>query len=180
MNETIFLFLNNIAFQYPWLDTLIIFCAQWLPYLIIGIFIFYYAYKIFKENQLFKKYLKEMLFVLITAFFIFGISQIINYFYYSPRPFLVLDNINLLFTHGSTDSFPSGHTTFFFSLTFISYFFTPRLLSTFILDGAIMVAVCRIIAGVHWPLDIFGGIILAGIGVFLIKRIIFAFCSDFV
>jgi undecaprenyl-diphosphatase len=171
MNQTIFLFLNNIAHQNKYLDTFIFFCAEWLSYLIVSILFFYYAYKILREKQ-FKKYLKEFSIIFISTFIVWGVSQIINYFYYSPRPFLVLDNINVLFEHGNADSFPSGHATFFFSLAFISYFFVPRLLTAFLLDGAIIIALSRIIAGVHWPADIFGAIVLAGVGVYIIKKTI--------
>ncbi len=180
LNTQIFYFLNNFASQYDWLDTLIVFCAQWLPFILVGIFILYYLrvflsprFKETSEGESAWVYaFKNIFIVLGSTFLVWGFSQIINYFYYSPRPFLVLDDINLLFAHGDVDSFPSGHATFFFSLALMSYYYSPRWLVNLLLVGAVTISIARVASGVHWPMDILGAFVLGGIGVILIKKFI--------
>ncbi|MBU1557780.1 phosphatase PAP2 family protein, partial [Patescibacteria group bacterium] len=180
MNQEIFYFLNNIASQYVWLDNLIIFCAQWLPFLIIGIFVGYCALRAFsfearntwRDEPIWKGFLRKFSIIFGSTFLIWGVSQIINHFYYSPRPFILLEDLNVLFTHGNGDSFPSGHATFFFSLAFTSYYYCHKWIFNLLLIGAVIVSFSRIISGVHWPLDILGALVLSLVGVYLIRKII--------
>jgi len=179
MNQQIFYFLNNFALQYDRFDNLIVFCAQILPFFLIAILLIYHLGRLqfsrsknsWRDEPLWKEVFRKIFIMLGSTFLIWGFSQIINYFYYSPRPFLILENINLLFTHGSGDSFPSGHATFFFTLAFMSYYYSPKWLYKLLLGGAIIVSFARVISGVHWPLDILGALILSSIGVFVIRKI---------
>jgi len=91
-----------------------------------------------------------------------GASRAIKYFYPSPRPFEVFDNIKLLFTHGGGDSFPSGHATFFMALAIALSAYHKRLGIVYIF-GALAIGLARVIAGVHFPIDIIAGYILGGI-----------------
>ena len=170
MNQIIFSFLNNFALQNHWLDTLVIFCATYLPFWLVAILVSYYLYKFFRKGEFSFYKLKAVSVIILSAFAVWGISQIINFLYYSPRPFWFNDNINLLFTHGNVDSFPSGHTTFFFTLALMGYYYHPKWLFNSLLIGAFLIGLARVVTGVHWPLDIVGGILLSIIGVWTIKK----------
>ncbi len=157
-NESLFLSLNNLAGKFSILDTLLIFSAEYLLFwLIAGAAVFFLSKK---ENGL--NSIKRILILFISIFVAWGISQIINTLYPNPRPFLVLDGINLLFEHGDYDSFPSGHTTIAFALAAGLFYYSKPTAWLFVL-GALLVGTSRVIAGVHWPLDILGGLILGGI-----------------
>lgn len=171
MNEAIFYFFNNLVQKNIYFDISIVFFAQYFIFILI---LFYIACCIsecpnIKPNF---KCLKSILIVFTSAFIVWIISQVINHFYFSPRPFLVLDDVKLLFSHGANDSLPSGHTTFIFTLAFASYYCCKRWISNTILVGAIIIALSRVIAGVHWPSDIIGGIILAWLGAWIIKKLL--------
>jgi undecaprenyl-diphosphatase len=78
-----------------------------------------------------------------------------------PRPFEVLSGVNLLMKAGSF-SFPSGHAAMaFMAQTVLSYSFKKWRIALFIL--ALSVGFARIYVGVHYPLDVLGGIIV-GVG----------------
>ena len=87
----------------------------------------------------------------------------------APRPFQVLESINGKRLATATGySFPSGHTTtgssFYSSLAFA---YKKRALSILCAFMIILVGTSRLYLGVHWPIDVFGGLVL-GIGITLI------------
>ncbi|MDC7245511.1 MAG: phosphatase PAP2 family protein [Sphaerochaetaceae bacterium] len=80
----------------------------------------------------------------------------------APRPYQVIAEIEGKRVHTATGySFPSGHTTgaaaFYSSLSMI---FRKRWLSIICSLIIVIVALSRIYLGVHWPLDVFGGLAL--------------------
>ena len=152
MNQSIFSFFNNLTFQNKLFDILTIFTADWLIWWLIFIVITLFFLK--------KISLKSILQIFATAFLAWLVSKIIKHFYFSPRPFILLEDIKTLFIHGLNDSFPSGHTTFASALAMSTYFYTNHRIGSWFFMGAILIGLSRIIAGIHWPLDILGGLIL--------------------
>ena len=172
MNEAIFRFFNNFALQSEFLDAVIIFFTDNLGLLLIaGLLIFLFAEKGLSSRSEAKRgetlgskksFLARDIFVIFAvALFAWIISKIIRVFYFSPRPFEVLDNVNLLFEHGTGDSLPSGHATFYSALA-TSFYFYHKYLAIIYIAGALLIGTSRIIAGIHWPLDILAGYALGG------------------
>ncbi|MEO1941808.1 MAG: phosphatase PAP2 family protein [Campylobacterales bacterium] len=100
------------------------------------------------------------------------ISKGLSLFIEIPRPFVV-ESVHLLFPHTPDNSFPSDHTAFLIGIA------TPLLLQywrvgvPFFLLG-VAGGIARVLAGVHWPLDILGGVgvgVLGGVvGVWILGR----------
>jgi len=152
MNESIFYFFNNLALKGEVLDTLIIFIAIWLIWWIItGVIVLFLLKKIS---------LKSVINIFIVTLIAWGISKTIKHFYFSPRPFVELSNTKTLLTHGLNDSFPSSHTTFSFALATVVSIFTNYKIGILFFVSALLIGLSRIIVGIHWPLDILGGIII--------------------
>jgi undecaprenyl-diphosphatase len=86
-----------------------------------------------------------------------GITYIIKYSLHIPRPFL--SGVTPLFVHGGYNSFPSGHATFFASLA-LAMFFYHKKRGWWFLISAIAIGLARIIAGVHYPIDVAVGYII--------------------
>lgn len=75
--------------------------------------------------------------------------------------------------NGSTfQSFPSGDTTTIFALAAIIMFFLPRF-AALALFGAALVGLSRIMVGVHFPSDVFGGILVGTFGAYAVRN----FCA---
>jgi len=152
MHQDIFYFFNNFAFQNKFVDVLIVFAANWLIWwLVLGVFFLFFLKKIT---------LKNIFQILALALVAWLIAEIIKFFYFSPRPFLELSGVKLLFNHGLNESSPSGHTTLAFALATAIAFITNYKISFIFFTGALLVGLSRIVAGIHWPLDILTGAIL--------------------
>jgi len=171
MNQSLFTYFNNLSFRSEIFDTLIIFCAVFLGWwFVVGLIIFVLKKDHTKSDEgretLMPRFavsrVKELLVIVSAAIIAWVVSQIINYFYISPRPFIVLPEVTPLFFHGENDSFPSGHATFFFSLATGLYFYHKKLAYLYF-AGALIIGISRIITGIHWPADILAGYIIGGI-----------------
>jgi len=105
--------------------------------------------------------------MLISWFFI--TKLIVPSIWFRPRPELnVLGAKELLF-HRPDYSFPSDHATALFALTFGLCFFGYKKASSWFLVYALIITISRISLGVHFPLDIVGGIISGLIGASIVK-----------
>jgi undecaprenyl-diphosphatase len=77
-----------------------------------------------------------------------------------------LKNVHQLTAESLNSSFPSGHSTFAFALAFSIFWYDKKSGIIFIIL-AILVALGRVLVGVHYPLDILFGALLG----FLVVRI---------
>lgn len=167
MNETIFYFFYNLAHQSEFFDRVIIFSAVYFPYIVIilaGLFLLFH-HDVFKAEypyQIFFKKKKEMLVVFITACLGWVASSVLKMLIQVERPFVALPDVQSLFPETGF-AFPSGHATFFMALA-ISIFLLHKKAGYIFIFFALLIGLARIIAGVHFPIDILGGFILgAGI-----------------
>jgi undecaprenyl-diphosphatase len=87
-----------------------------------------------------------------------AVLYLLNVHIFRPRPFSSRA-VNLLFYHNTDSGFPSNPATLVFSVSFAVFFYRRKL-------GAVMLALSlgmslgRIVVGVHYPLDILGGLLL--------------------
>ncbi|CAM4139944.1 undecaprenyl-diphosphatase [Acinetobacter pragensis] len=106
--------------------------------------------------QVKKQILKAFIFTCITL----SISEIASAVFSTPRPF-VMDLGRTLIEHSPTGSFPSNHMTIFSSIAFAYYFSAQREVGKFLIILAWLVAWSRVYVGVHFPIDMVGGFLLA-------------------
>jgi len=165
MNLDLYLFqqINNFAGRYIWLDTLGIFSAQYLEYILLFCLILFLA-KNFKKNL---KMVIEAFFGAILAKEIF--VDIIRQLFPRPRPF-VEDQIYSLIEHAVTPAFPSAHAAFYFAVGTIVYFHNKKSGFLFLL-AAFLISIARIFTGVHWPSDILAGSLIGIFSAIIINRV---------
>jgi undecaprenyl-diphosphatase len=172
-NKNLFDLIYNFGKNSFLLTDFEIFLSKYLPYLLVLYFLylisignFYYKGKIelHKSSKLFL-FLESVLALILGR----GIlAELIYFFYPTQRPFNVL-NIEV-FINESGSGFPSGHATFLFALATIIFIWNKKYGLVYFILGFIN-GIARIAVGVHWPLDILGGIvigILSGILIHLI------------
>ena len=157
MNESVFRSLNNLVGQSVFFDKIIWFCADILVFTtFIALAYFVMVARGKRQNAI-----KNGVIILFTALLAWACADVIKYVFPSPRPFLVLDSVNLLFEHGGYASFPSEHTTFFAALATMFIFYSRRL-GFLLLFLAFVIGFARVTAGIHWPIDIMGSFLLGG------------------
>ncbi len=161
MNIILFQYLNHFAGRAVWSDALIIFGGQYLGYLLVAGLALFVAFA--KERR------REIMMVIYSlaaaALSRLVITEAIRFFYFNPRPFLFYKITPLLYDNAS--SFPSGHAAFFFALAAIIFLFHKKSGIAYF-SGALIISLCRIMAGIHWPIDILGGLIVAIISAIIV------------
>lgn len=154
MNYSIFKLINSFAGKWPALDNVMIFLSKSAILIVIALLAYLW---ILKGNE--RKY--TAFYIVLTLILALGGNFIIHQFYYHARPF-VNHHVTKLITHSSDSSFVSDHGTLVFSTALILLFRKDRL-GLISLVWAILVGISRIFVGVHYPFDIIGAFILAGI-----------------
>jgi membrane-associated phospholipid phosphatase len=89
-----------------------------------------------------------------------------------PRPYQSFPEIEQL-VQGGGYSFPSGHTAEVFVLVFSLWIlFKSPVIRIIVLIWALFIAYTRLAFGVHYPVDLAGGITVAAFSVFITKKFI--------
>lgn len=148
----------GLAHQNVFLDFLGIFLADYMQYVLAAILLFYFFSKKHKKQHRTMVAVSTM--SAVAALYI--VKPLIVLFYAAPRPFVALTEIKPLIkvmTIENYQSFPSGHTLFFFALATTIFLFNKKL-GVWFLIAATLIAVARVYVGVHWPVDILAGVIL--------------------
>jgi undecaprenyl-diphosphatase len=155
LDNSLFYFFFNIG-QKLNANWFFIFLASYLPYFIIALFL----YLIYSQKEIKKRFYFLGFCLLLIVLSRGVITETIRYFYPRLRPFLAL-NLSPMIVDNAP-SFPSGHTTFLFSVALCAFLLSRKW--GWILSAASLISVVsRIVAGIHWPSDILGGIIISGL-----------------
>lgn len=152
MNLTFFQFIFSLSGKNIWLDYLMIYGAEFVIYITI----FFTAFLLFKQRVKEKAALLLILFSLPIGFLLI---KIIRLFIIEPRPFIHL-YLRPLIWYYQGPSFPSTHTMIMAIITFSYFYYRSRWAYLFLFLLA-WVAIARIYAGLHYPLDIIGSLIVA-------------------
>ncbi len=110
----------------------------------------------FSEKALRSNIVKLAILSFLIAFLIAFIAGI---FYYDTRPF-VIEHIEPLIPHKPDNGFPSDHTLAAMVIA-TTIFVYRRKLGILLGVLGILVGIVRIIAQLHYPIDIVGGIVIA-------------------
>ncbi len=165
MNTSLFYTLYNFAHQSVSFDTTIIFFAEYFPYVVIilaGAFLLFHHDILKFQNPLraLARKWREIIIVFFSGIVGWGLASILKLVIHTPRPFVALSDVYALIPETGF-AFPSGHATFFMALA-VGIFMSHRKTGIFFIIAAILIGIARIMAGVHFPIDILGGFILGG------------------
>lgn len=157
MEQTIFFSIFNFFNATTFGSVAAIFFASWLPVLLV-IFLFFYEWRV-RSGQKISSVLRASIVLFTPATVALIVSELIKFIAPTPRPFLVFDITPLVSVSEGMGSFPSTHASFFAALAFTLYLQNHPLRKWYFAT-MIFVALGRVAVGVHFPTDVFVGIIL--------------------
>ena len=146
--------LNDLAGRSEFTDGLIVFCATYIPLLLVGTFV-WFLYR--QRHMALSQKIRAVGLSIVAGFIARGLDIPIRFFFPRPRPFLTY-HVDQLISENSP-GFPSGHASFFFAFSAVVYAYDRRLGAVSFLVS-LLICLARIAAGVHYPSDILSGAIL--------------------
>lgn len=156
-NQALFLQLNATAATPTWLIHTAVFTAVYLIYLIPLMLVGMWCW----GNVSLRNSVLKVLFVVLIAL---GINACIGLVWPHPRPFVIGLGHTFL-SHAPDPSFPSDHGTIFAAVGLTLVLTTMRsVLGWMTLAIGMCVAWARVFLGVHFPLDMFGAVVVACVG----------------
>lgn len=164
-NEKVFETIHNWSGISPSFDRIIIFCATHLWWILVAAVILFYT--IMRRSA---RGLAELSVILFSGVVSYLGAYVIKHIVEAPRPGEVLQDLPMLLQKAAGTAFPSGHTALVFGIA-IALFFYDRFLGIAALVVALLVGLARVASGLHWPIDILGGIVVGGIVALVIHAI---------
>src|SRR5258708_4763299 len=141
-------------------DTLSIFAANYLWYVIIGIAVVYFLIQSRPEQK------RMLIFAALVLPLVYLGSLLGGALYYDARPFVV-EHFTPLIPHKPSNGFPSDH-VLWSAATAAIIFPSDGYLSLLLWVLTILVGAARVHAGVHHPIDIAGSIAMAILVAFIV------------
>lgn len=150
----IFQMLRSFANQSTILDWFVVFFGSYSAYIFLALV----AWWLWKEKNWRLRFYHFAVLALSAILSRAILTPLIRAIHPRPRPFEILDFTPLI-DHPVDPSIPSGHAAFFFALAFAVYFAGYRKRGAFLFLAALVMGLARVVAGVHWPLDIVAGLL---------------------
>lgn len=127
-----------------------VFCARYLPWLVV---VAIFAYTVWLERI-------DIFFSAVAAGVVGrGLNEAVHLFYKKKRPAQLDPNVKTLVPSPKNLSFPSGHASFMFGISFFILLISLPAGITLLLLSAI-IGVARVYCRVHWWQDIAGSLVV--------------------
>ena len=97
--------------------------------------------------------------------------RLLNQQFARARPFVTLEDVQVLFYRPTDPSFPSNAAAYAFAMA-AGVWLVNRRMGTVIGVGALLFSGARVYAGMHFPLDVIGGALIGILTAYLFYRIL--------
>lgn len=115
---------------------------------------------------------EQVIHALFAAFVAWAISALIKILFPTLRPFMINGGEIDVLIKPLDGAFPSGHTAESFAIA-VTVFMHDRRVGWCFLIAALVVGIARVIANVHYPVDIAGGAFIGTIVAVIVEKIHF-------
>lgn len=174
VNVDLFYFFNH-NLQHPFLNMVLPHLTHvggfiWMCVIVIVIIV-YARHK--NKTTLKKVAILALIALLFSDLIVYCLKHLVN----EPRPFITLDNVNLLISEDDPFSFPSGHTTSTFAVVGVFVLNMKdlvkrhyNLVNIALIIFAVLIPFTRMYVGVHYPGDVLAGVIIGISGALLVNH----------
>lgn len=143
-------------------DEIILFLASFLVWIMFaGLFVLWFTDGKIKKEQ--------VLHALLASFIAWALAEILKQVFHTPRPY----DLNHLATFTATlptdPGFPSGHAAMAFGLA-VTIWLHDRKIGVLFIVMAALVAWGRVLANVHYPIDVVGGALIGITVAYIVER----------
>lgn len=122
-NYALFQAINSHAGSHPWLDSLMVFCANYLIFCLPLLMLLMWGRPVnwrgqqlsASEQEILRERRAAVLWVAVACVAAYAINLAIEQVIFEPRPF-ISHHVHLLIAHAADGSFPSDHTAWAFAL----------------------------------------------------------------
>lgn len=161
LNTNTFLTINDWAGKSPILDALTIFSARYAIYILFTVTVLCIAHLLYRRQW------RSVAYFAASLVLSFIILYIASKLFAHDRPF-VNHHVTQLIPHAANQSFPSDHSTASMAMALGLLVFTRFKKTAWLLVFvSTLIGFSRIVAGVHYPLDVLGGFMTAALGILL-------------
>ncbi|MFH1188634.1 MAG: phosphatase PAP2 family protein [bacterium] len=167
LDLALFQLLYNVTAQSVVVRFLFVFFAVYIVY-IVGILFFVELLLFIREGR--QRWYFLFLTCLATILSFGVITQLFHFFITRLRPFVVL-GIQPFISPVLSHAFPSGHIAALVPIALTMWIMAPRY-KWWVVSVTLLVGISRIGVGVHWPSDIFGGIVVGMASFFIVRMVL--------
>lgn len=123
LNYALFQAINGHAGEHPWLDALMVFCANYLIFCLPIVMLLMWGRPVnwrgqalnADEQEMLRRRRATVLWVAFACLAAYALNLLVEQFVFEPRPF-ISHHVTLLITHAADASFPSDHTAWAFAV----------------------------------------------------------------
>jgi len=163
MDQSLFIYLNNLAVSIPGLSMLAVTVAKFGVVLYPALLLWLWWHASGDPDQR----RRGLLLSVIAAVLGLGVNAVLNVAVPRPRPFLTLP-AHVLVARPADPSFPSDHVAFTSAIAWMLLAIGEVAWGAFGLFGAVGIGMARVMVGVHYPSDILGAMTVGAAAVVVV------------
>jgi undecaprenyl-diphosphatase len=141
--------------------TVIFFASFFIYFLFLGLIILWFI-----DGKIKKEQVVHALFACLIAWFI---AYVIKQLFPTLRPYWLDGRGVMTWTVPTDGSFPSQHTALAFALS-TTVFLHDRRVGWIFMISALLIGIARVLANVHYPVDILGGALIGTLVAVVIEK----------
>lgn len=116
---------------------------------------------------------EQVIHALLASLVAWLITLLVKHFFPTIRPFVRNGGEVDVLIRPTSAAFPSTHAALAFSLA-VTIFMHDKKVGWFYLIGALLIGMARVLANVHYPIDIFGGALIGTLVAVVVEKMHFA------
>lgn len=113
---------------------------------------------------------EQVVHALLASLIVWIFAFLIKEFFPTLRPYLVDGRTVMTLTVPRDGAFPSEHTALAFALS-TTIFMHDRKIGWIYLISALVIGIARVLANVHYPIDIFGGALIGTLTAVFVEKV---------
>lgn len=161
LNRSLFLAINASSQSSPWLVEFARLSAVYAIYLVPALLVWLWLRGDDRQRG-------GLVMAVVVAELALLLNQLIPLWWFHPRPFMIPLGQTFV-DHAADISFPSDHLTFILGIALaLAYWNRQRGMALMITAIGMLVAWARIFIGVHFPLDMAGSLLIAGLSLLVL------------